>query len=469
VPDLRQPAEATMTDQQTHERDQLLSELREVIADREREGIRGLAQRLGPTEWAELIPTLERDEISTLIDWLPDAQIADLLAELDPEQAADILRTLAHGEAADVLEDMPPDVAADVVAELGEQEAAPILIQMRPDEAAELRGLLSYPPDTAGGMMTPAFVAVRADAQASDVVAALRRASESAETFSYIYVVDGDRRLVGVLSLRNLVLTRPDTPVRELMAPETVRVRADADREAAARLVTDYNFLALPVVDADDRLLGIITQDDVADVLEQEATEDIERLGGQQPLDVPYRLASVPLLFRRRIGWLLLLFVAGAYTATVMRAFEQELQTALALSLFIPLLIGTGGNIGSQTVTLVVRAMGLGELRLRDVGWVLFKELRVGLAMGAVLAAVAFARADLPLVGLGVGSDVALVVAMSIFAISIWAITVAAVLPLLLRRLGVDPAVVSAPLITTVVDGTGLIIYFEIARLVLGL
>ncbi|HEY7600510.1 MAG TPA: magnesium transporter [Candidatus Limnocylindrales bacterium] len=452
---------------QTQERDQLLSELHQLIAGREREGILGLARRMGPTEWAELIPQLDRDEVATLVDWLPDEQIADLLAELEPEQAADILRTLAHGEAADVLEEMPPDDAADVVAELAEHEAAPILIQMRPDEAAELRDLLAYPADTAGGMMTPAYVAVRADARASDVVTALRRASESAETFSYIYVVDDERRLVGVLSLRSLVLTGPGTAVRELMAPETIRVRADVDREAAARLVTDYNFLALPVVDAQDRLLGIITQDDVADVLEQEATEDIERLGGQQPLETSYRLASVPLLFRRRIGWLLLLFVAGAYTGTVMRAFEQELQSVIALSLFIPLLIGTGGNIGSQTVTLVVRAMGIGEVRLRDLGWVLWKELRVGLAMGAVLALVAFGRAELPIIGLAVGTDVALIVAISIFAIALWAITVAAVLPLLLRRLGVDPAVVSAPLITTLVDGTGLIIYFEIARLVL--
>jgi magnesium transporter len=448
---------------------ELLAELRELINERERDGVRGLAARMGPTEWAELIPELDPTEISSLVAWLPDDQLPDLLAELAPEEAARILRTLSHDEAADVLEEMDPDDAVDVVAELDEAEAEPILIQMRPEEAAELRELLNYPEDTAGGMMTPAYVAVRADARASDAVAALRKASETAETLSYIYVVDEGRRLIGVLSLRNLVLTRPDTPVRELMAPDNIRISASADREAAARLLTDYNFLAIPVVDADDRLLGIITQDDVADVLEEEATEDIERLGGTQPLDTPYRLASVPLLFRRRVGWLLLLFVASAYTGSVMQAFEQELQAMLALSLFIPLLIGTGGNIGSQTVTLVVRAMGLGEVKLRDIGWVLFKEVRVGLALGAVLAVFAFARAELPFIGLGVGPRVALVVAISIFAISLWAISVAATLPILLRRLGVDPAVVSAPLITTLVDGTGLVIYFEIARNLLAL
>jgi magnesium transporter len=443
----------------------LLAELRDLIADRERDGVLGLAARVGAEEWAELIPELDAAEINTLVSWLPDEEVPELLAELPPEEAARILRTLSRDEAADVLEEMEPDDAVDVVAELDRAEAEPILIQMRPDEAAELRELLAYPPDTAGGMMTPAYVAVRADATASDAVVALREASETAETFSYIYVVDNERHLLGVLSLRNLVLTRPTTPVRDLMAPETIRVRADADQEAVARLVTDYNFVALPVVDDQDRLLGIVTEDDVADVLEEEATEDIERLGGSQPLETPYRLASVSLLFRRRVGWLLLLFVAQAYTGTVLEAFSHELQTVIALSFFIPLLIGTGGNIGSQTVTLVVRAMALGEVRLRDVGWVLFKELRVGLLLGVVMAGVALLRSQVQ----AVDSRVAVVVAVTIFTICIWSITVAAVLPIVLRRLRVDPAVVSAPLITTVVDGTGLVIYFEIARYLLAL
>jgi magnesium transporter len=244
-----------------------------------------------------------------------------------------------------------------------------------------------------------------------------------------------------------------------------VRVRASTDQETAARLLTDRNLLAIPVVDDDDHLLGIITEDDIADVIEAEATEDIERLGGSQPLNLPYRLASVPLLVRKRVGWLLLLFVAEAYTGTVLRNFENELAAVVALSFFIPLLIGTGGNIGSQTVTLVVRAMALNEISLRDIAWIAFKEMRVGLVLGAIMAIVAFGRASL----LGVGTDIGVVVALTIVTICLWSATVAAVLPLTLRRLGIDPAVVSAPLITTLVDGTGLIIYFEIARLVLRL
>ncbi len=277
--------------------------------------------------------------------------------------------------------------------------------------------------------------------------------------------MDDDRRLLGVLSLYRLMLSRDVTPVAELMAPSTVRVRADADQEVAARLLTDRNLLAIPVVDEQDHLLGIITADDVADVLEQEATEDIERLGGSEPLNVPYRTSSVLLLVRKRIVWLLLLFVAEAYTGTVLRDFEAELSAVVALSFFIPLLIGTGGNMGSQTVTLIVRAMAVGEVSIRDIGWIVFKEMRVGLILGGIMAVVAFGRAAL----LGVGTDIGLVVSLTILVVCLWSATVAAALPLILRRLRIDPAVVSAPLITTLVDGTGLIIYFEIARAVLRL
>ncbi len=313
--------------------------------------------------------------------------------------------------------------------------------------------------------MTPEFVAVTADASAEQAIAAIRRLVDEAETVNYIYVIGPTGGLLGVLSLYRLLLSPAETAVSELMAPTTVRVRADADREVAARLLTDRNLLAIPVVDADDRLLGIITEDDVADVLEAEATEDIERLGGSEPLNAPYRSSGVLLLVRKRVVWLLLLFVAEAYTGTVLRDFQSELSQVVALSFFIPLLIGTGGNMGSQTVTLVVRAMAIGEVTLHDIAWIVWKELRVGLIIGSIMALVAFGRAWL----LGVGADVGVVVALTILAICLWSATVAAALPLLLRSLKIDPAVVSAPLITTLVDGTGLIIYFSIAKVMLNL
>jgi magnesium transporter len=443
----------------------LLAEVQALIREREREGVLGLAELIGPAEWADLVPQLEPNEVAVLIQWLPDEEIGEILEELPPTEAARILRSLSAPEAGVLLGEMDPDDAADVVEELPPATADEILVRMRPDDAAEIRELSGYEPDTAGGIMTPEYVAVSRDATSAQAIAAIRRLVDEAETVNYVYVVDEERHLLGVLSLYRLLLSPDHTPVEKLMAPSTVRVRSSADQETAARILTDRNLLAIPVVDDDDHLIGIITEDDVADVLQQEATEDIERLGGSQPLNLPYRLASVPLLVRKRVGWLLLLFVAEAYTGTVLQGFEGELKAVVALSFFIPLLIGTGGNIGSQTVTLVVRAMALNELSMRDIGWLIFKELRVGLVIGLFMAAVGVAQA----VFLNVSNDIALVVALTLISICVWSATVAAALPLILRRAGVDPAVVSAPLITTLVDGTGLIIYFEIARLVLRL
>jgi magnesium transporter len=445
--------------------DDLLREIREMVDNREQSGVAALAGRLSPAEWADIVPHLDDDEVAALVQWLPEEEGSQLLAEIDPYHAGRILQSLSHDDAADLLEAMAPDDATDVIGELPELDAERILVAMEPADAAEIRELAAYPPDTAGGIMTPSFVGVSPDLRADEAILALRRVAEEAETVYYAYVLDDDEHLLGVLSLHSLVLSRPDTPVQSLMFKDIFKVRADEDQEVAARLLTDHNLLALPVVDDDNHLLGIITQDDVADVLEEEATEDIERLGGSQPLDTPYRLASVQLLVRRRLVWLLLLFVAEAYTGTVLRHYQSETEKVIALSFFVPLLIGTGGNVGSQTVTTLVRAMAVGEVRLRDVRWVMAKELAVGATMGIVMAVVAFGRASL----LNVGSKVGIVVGLTIALICIWSAVVAAVLPLVLRKLKIDPAVVSAPLITTVVDGTGLVIYFTIAKVVLNL
>jgi magnesium transporter len=443
----------------------LLAEVQALIREREREGVLGLAANVGAAEWADLVPQLEPNEVAVLIQWLPDEEIGEILEELPPTEAARILRSLSAPEAGQLLGEMDPDDAADVVEALPDEAVDEILVRMKPEDAAEIRELSGYDPDTAGGIMTPEYVAVSKDATSQQAIAAIRRLVDEAETVNYVYVVDDQRHLLGVLSLYRLLLSPERTPVVELMAPSTVRVKATADQETAARILTDRNLLAIPVVDDEDHLLGIITEDDVADVIEAEATEDIERLGGSQPLNLPYRLASVPLLVRKRVGWLMLLFVAQGYTGTVLQSFEGELAAVVALSFFIPLLIGTGGNVGSQTVTLVVRAMALGEVAMRDMAWLVFKELRVGIVMGLVMGVAAIGQSWF----LGVSSDIATAVSIAVIAICAWAATVAAALPLLLRRAGVDPAVVSAPLISTLVDGTGLIIYFEIARIVLGL
>jgi magnesium transporter len=442
--------------------EELLDEIRDLIAEREELGIRGLADRLGPADWADIILRLDDDEVSVLLASLPEVELPEILEELDPTNAASILRLRSAEEAADLLEAIDPDDATDIIAELPSDDREQILRVMEPDEAAEIRELSAYPPDTAGGRMTPAFVAISPDVRADDAIVLLRRVAEEAETIYYVYVIDAAERLLGVLSLHNLVLTRPDTPVSAVMVADPIRVRADADQETAANLLVDMNLLALPVVDAEDHLLGIITQDDVADVLEEETTEDFERIGGSQPLDVPYRFASAGLLVRRRIGWLLFLFLAGLLTSQVLEHYAARLQGVPALIPYIPLIIGIGGNVGSQTVTTLVRAIAVGEVRLSDVGWVLAKEMAVGLSVGIILGVVGYLR-----VGFPEGFQIGLVVGATIVCVALWSATVAAVLPLVLQRLRVDPAVVSAPLISTFVDATGLLIYMTIAGLLL--
>jgi magnesium transporter len=434
-----------------------------LLAERDRDALTRLLADIRPSEFVDLAAAFDPESVAELLEAIPEEWRADFVAELEPEEAADYIQTLEHGEAADLLEEMDPDDAADIFAEIPREQAEQILIEMEPEEAAELTELVAYPPDTAGGIMTPAFVAVSPDLRADQAVVALRKVAEEAETIYYVYVIDAEEHFLGVLSLHRLVLSPPNTPVGDLMVRSAIRARATDDQEVVARMITDYNLLAIPVVDEEDRLIGIVTQDDIADVLEEEATEDIERLGGSSPLDVSYRRAPVKLLVRRRLPWLLILFLAGAYTSSVLKYFEDVSNEVIALSFFIPLLTGTGGNMGSQTVATLVRAMAVDDVQLRDVRWVLLKEAGVGLLMGGVMALVALGRAEL----LGVGADVGLVVALTIALICIWSATVAAVLPLLLKKLRVDPAVVSAPLITTLVDGTGLVIYFTTAKLIL--
>ncbi len=444
----------------------LLDELHAALAAGDSERARALAERLVDDDALLLLEGLNPDELTRLFVILGDEALGDLLSRLDDHDAADILERMSAAQAADILEEIDPDDATDIFAEVEPEVGEGILVQMEPAEAAEIRELMSYPPDTAGGIMTPAFVAIAPNLRADQTVAALRRVAEEAETVNYVYVTDPDERLLGVLSLHRLVLTRPETPVRELMFRDPITVRVDTDQEAAARILTERDLLALPVVDHDGRLVGIITADDVADVLEEEATEDIERLGGSQPLEEPYLRASPTLLFRKRIVWLLVLFLAQFVTVSILGHYESLIDQATVLSLFVPILIGTGGNVGSQTVTTIIRAMALGEAAPRHVLRILRKEMATGLALGTVMACLMFGRALLTEQGT---TEVGLTVAATVLAITVWAATVGAVLPLALSRLKVDPAVVSAPFISSLVDGTGLVIYFTLAQIILNI
>jgi len=455
-----------MTDNPTRtvigEQADVLAALRAAILAGDRALARRLAALLVDDDAEELLIDLDEVALARLFDVLGDEELADLVSQLDDHDAADVIERLSTDQAADLLEEIDPDDASDILGEVDRDRHEAILVAMEPAEAAELRDLMSYPPDSAGGMMTPAFVSMAPTLRADQAIVALRRVAETAETVNYVYIVDPEDHLLGVLSLHRLVLGQPDAPVSELMYRDVSRVRVDADQEAAARLLTELNLLALPVVDAQDRIVGIITADDVADVLEEEATEDMERLGGSEPLSEPYLRASPFLLFRKRIVWLLVLFMAQFVTLEIYDYYDPLAQELLLLTLFVPILIGTGGNVGSQTVTTVIRAMALGEAGPRNVVRILTKELVTGISLGVVMGGLMFARGAWK-----GGSAFGLTVGLTVLVLVVWAAIIGAMLPLALSKLRVDPAVVSAPLITSVIDGTGLVIYFSLAQLIL--
>src|SRR5579884_914158 len=367
--------------------------LASAVAEHRPEALARALRSLPPADAARVLDSLTPFDLGALVTLLGEAQLAELLENMAAMDAAALIVKLGRAQAADVLEHMAPDDAADVVEELNPLQGEAILVAMDAPEAAEVRALLAYPADSAAGLMTQEMVTVSPELTAEEALAAIRRVAREVETIYYVYVTDEDDRLLGVLSLRELVLAPPETPVGELAHRDLITVRAEADQEVAARLLADRGLLAIPVVDEHDRLLGIVTADDAADVLEEEATEDIERLGGSEPLERPYLRTSVRTLVWKRVRWLLVLFVAEAYTGSVLRHYEDTLAAAVSLAFFIPLLIGTGGNTGSQITTTLTRALAVGDVRFGDLLRVLRKELAAAVVLGAIMALATVLRA----------------------------------------------------------------------------
>jgi magnesium transporter len=368
---------------------------------------------------------------------------------------------------ADLLDELPMDDAAEFLENLPEQTARRLLRLMEPEEAQEVESLLHFEEETAGRLMTRDVAVLRRHWIVEEALAYLRSLErrEASEMLHYLYVVEDDNLLIGVVPVRALLLAPTEATIESIMTSHVISVPAWADQEVMAGLVAKYDFVAIPVVDDEGRILGVVTVDDILDVIEEEATEDIQRLGGSQPLAQPYFAVSVPAIVRKRIGWLLFLFVADTLTGSVLRFFEDELAAAVSLSFFIPLIIGTGGNTGSQTVTTIVRAIALHEVRLRDLGRVLWRESSSGIVLGVLLAVIGFFRA----LTWQTGPNIAFVVAATLAVVVLWSNLIAAVIPILAERFRIDPTVVSAPLITTIVDATGLAIYFGLAKWILGI
>ncbi len=423
-------------------------------------------------EQIEIWRALPSDRQVTAFRALGPADAAECFLRLQDDERNQLVLSLHGSEQRIWLRMLAPDDAADLIQEVAESDRQRLIEQLDQRSRAYVEALLAYQADVAGGRMDPRYARVPPEMMVEHAFAYMRlQAAGEIPMIYYAYVIDDDGRLLGVVSFRDLILAAPQRRIREVMLIDVAAVRDDTDQEEIVALLQSRGLLAVPVVDAAGRMRGIVTVDDVIDVVREEATEDIQKLGGLEALDLPYFRTGPISMLRKRAGWLSILFVGEMLTATAMGFFEHEIERAVVLALFVPLIISSGGNSGSQASTLVIRAMALGEVRLGDWWRVMRREIGFGFALGVILATLGAAR----IFGFETlfGSygerwvPVMFTVAVSVVGVVTWGTISGATLPFVLRRLGFDPATASAPFVATMVDVTGLVIYFTAAKFIL--
>ena len=446
-----------------------LQELRERINLRLEESFVGISEQvsdLAAEDLVELLNQLKLVEAASVMMMLSVPRAIELFDQPTMTRRGAILEKLEPGRAAQIIEGLSADERTDIIQQMGLTERRRVLAKVSNEVKAELEHLLQYKDHTAGGIMTTEFVRLAPHMKVGDALKHIRAVAREKESIYACYVIDPETaRLLGAVSLRDLVMAEINQPVTEVMRRKPVTVEASDDQEKVAQKIAKYNLLAVPVLETDGSIVGFVTVDDVIDVLIEEQTEDILRMAAVEPgaLDKPYFDNPILRVVRKRIGWLMFLFVAGTLTSKVLHSFESELATVVALTFFVPLLIGTGGNAGAQTVMTVIRSLSLGEIGVRHAWRVALREAMTGMMVGGLIGIVAFGQAY------WVTHDIklALTIAVTICAICIWSTTVGAVIPIVAHHFGVDPTVLSSPLITTLVDATGLLIYLTIAKIIL--
>ena len=424
-------------------------------------------QEMHAADLADVAESLPIDQVKLLLRVLPADRAADVLEYLDEELRSELLEEMPASQAAKLVSEMTPDDRVDVLEELEAERSKEILAEIPAEARRETEALLTYAPDSAGGLMTTEFVQLPETMMVDEALANVRRIARAGrrEAMHSLYVTDAQGALRGVMSLRELLAAPEGGRIADIAWEEVVSVRATADRAEVARMTSEYDLVAVPVVDDAGRVLGVVTVDDVIDAIVEEQTEDVQKLGAVQPLEEPYFQAGFWSIARKRGGWLILLFIEEMFTGTALRHYEATLASAIALTFFIPLIISSGGNSGSQSATLITRALAVGDVERRDALRVFLRELGQGLVLGAFLGAIGFGRALM----WGNGMDVAWVVALTLLFVVITGTIVGAMLPLLFTRLGFDPAIASSPFVASLVDVAGIIIYFNIAIHLLGL
>ncbi len=446
--------------------------LLKMLEDKKYSTLRDILATMNPSDVAGLFGGLEDKQIPLMYRLLPKELAAETFVEMEPEDQELLIRGFSDNELKEVLDELYVDDAADLVEEMPANVVKRILKQADPEMRSSINQILRYPEYSAGSIMTTEYVSLRPTMTVEEAILRIRRQGVDKETIYTCYVTAKDRTLIGLVTVKDLLLADDDEmTIEEIMLKNLIFVSTQTDQEEVARMFSKYNFLALPVVDGEGRMVGIVTFDDAMDVMEEEATEDMELMSGVTPSEKPY-LKSTPIdLFKNRIPWLMLMMVSATFTGLIITSFESALAAQVALTAFIPMLMGTGGNSGSQASVTVIRSLSLGELRFRDLGTVLLKELCTSLMCGIALAAVCFAKIWLVDRGLFGNTDITLevdlVVCLALAVTVVVAKLVGCVLPLAAKAVKLDPAVMASPFISTIVDALSLLVYFLFAKMVL--
>jgi len=446
----------------------IAGQIEDLLSRKQYTELRDLLAPMEPADVAQLAEDFENDRsLPLLFRLLPKEQAAEVFVELDNDQQELLIRGFSNTELKEVLDELYLDDTVDIVEEMPANVVKRILQHSDPEMRKSINEILKYPEDSAGSIMTTEYVDLKANMTVEDALKRIRRTGPDKETINVGYVIDEGRHLLGVITIRTLLLSEDDDVIGDIMERNFIAVRTSDDQETVARTLSRYDFLALPVVDAEERLVGIVTIDDAIDVLQEETTEDIEKMAAILPTDKPYLKTSILETFKARIPWLMLLTISATFTGQIISRFEGALAAATVLTAYIPMLMDTGGNAGSQSSVTVIRGISLGEIEFSDLAGVVWKEIRVSVLCGVVLAGVNFLKLMLVDHWLFHNAAVTLTVAAVICATLVLTVLcaklVGCTLPLLAKKLGFDPAVMASPFITTIVDAISLIIYFQFA------
>ena len=444
-----------------------------MLEDKKYATLRDILATMNPSDVAGLFQDLEEKQIPVMFRLLPKELAAETFVEMEPDDQELLIRGFSDNELKEVLDELYVDDAADLVEEMPANVVKRILKNVDPEMRSSINQILRYPEYSAGSIMTTEYVSLRPHMTVEEAILRIRRQGVDKETIYTCYVLDKDRTLMGLVTVKDLLLAPDDEmAIADLMETNLIFVNTQTDQEEVARMFSKYNFLALPVVDTEGRMVGICTFDDAMDVMEEEATEDMELMSGMTPSEKPYLRSSAFELFKNRIPWLMLMMVSATFTGLIITSFEGALAAQVALTAFIPMLMGTGGNSGSQSSVTVIRSLSLGELKFKDIGIVLWKEIRTAVMCGVALAAVCFVKIWLVDKLLFGNQDITLmvdlVVCLALCVTVIVAKVVGCMLPMGAKALKLDPAVMASPFISTIVDALSLLVYFLFAKLLLG-